>query len=73
MGRPYSDDLRERVVRSVIKGGLSLRRDASSPPLGKLNAVRAAFIAGVTPAKIAREFELLRTEVKMALAREGAK
>ena len=22
MGRPYSDDLRERVVRAVIKGGL---------------------------------------------------
>jgi hypothetical protein len=23
MGRPYSDDLRERVVKAVIKGGLS--------------------------------------------------
>jgi putative transposase len=27
MGRPYSDDLRERVVRAVIKGGL-LRHQA---------------------------------------------
>ena len=28
-------------------------------PLGKLNAVRAAFKAGVTPARIAQEFGIL--------------
>ena len=29
MGRPYSDDLRERVVRAVIKGGLSRHQAAA--------------------------------------------
>jgi hypothetical protein len=47
--------------------------DASSLPLGKLNAVRAAFKAGVTPARIAREFGISRTEVQKALARSAAK
>jgi hypothetical protein len=30
MGRPYSDDLRERVVRAVIKGGMSRHHDLNS-------------------------------------------
>jgi hypothetical protein len=47
--------------------------DASSLPLGKLNAVRAAFKAGVTPVTIAREFGISRTEVQKALARNAAK
>src|SRR6202011_1196653 len=29
MGRPYSDDLRERVVRAVTKGGLSRHQAAA--------------------------------------------
>lgn len=29
MGKPYSNDLRERVVRAVVKGGLSLHRAAA--------------------------------------------
>ena len=29
MGRAYSNDLRERVVRAVIKGGLSRRQAAA--------------------------------------------
>ena len=43
--------------------------EASSPslPLGKVNAVRAAFQAGVTPKRIAREIGLSRSEVKSAL------
>jgi hypothetical protein len=35
---------------------------------GKLNAVRAAFKAGVKPSQIARQFGLPQTEVRKALA-----
>jgi DNA invertase Pin-like site-specific DNA recombinase len=47
--------------------------DAGSPPLprGKLNAVRAAFKAGVTPARIAREFGISRSDVQRALASDA--
>ena len=41
---------------------------AVSLPQGKLNAVRAAFKAGVTPLRIAREFGLSRSDVQSALA-----
>ena len=36
--------------------------------LGKLNAVRAAFKAGVTPSRIARQFGISQSEVWKALA-----
>jgi hypothetical protein len=39
-----------------------------SLPQGKLNAVRAAFKAGVTPARIAREFGISRSDVQRTLA-----
>lgn len=40
-----------------------------TPPLaqGKLNAVLAAFKAGVTPARIAREFGISQANVRKAL------
>jgi hypothetical protein len=41
--------------------------NSPSLPQGKVNAVRAAFQAGVTPNRIAREFGLSRSEVKSAL------
>jgi hypothetical protein len=37
-------------------------------PLGKLNAVRAAFKAGVTPTRIARQLRISLSDVKLALA-----
>jgi hypothetical protein len=43
---------------------------ASGLPKGKLNAVRAAFKAGVKPSAIARQFGLSRSEVRKALAAE---
>jgi transposase-like protein len=42
-------------------------------PQGKLNAVRAAFKAGVTPNRIAREFGISRSDVQRALAGEAKK
>jgi hypothetical protein len=49
--------------------------EAVSPPLpqGKLNAVRAAFKAGVTPARIAREFGISRSDVQRTLAGDAKK
>ena len=49
------------------------KKDA--PPLaqGKLNAVRAAFKAGVKPSRIAREFGISQSDVRKALASEGKK
>jgi hypothetical protein len=43
-----------------------------APPLaqGKLNAVRAAFKAGVTPSRIARQFGISQSDVRKALASE---
>jgi hypothetical protein len=40
---------------------------------GKLNAVRAAFKAGVTPSRIARQFGISRSDVRKALASDTAK
>ena len=46
---------------------------AVSLPRGKLYAVRAAFKAGVTPNRIAREFGLSRSNVQRALVGEARK
>jgi hypothetical protein len=64
---------RRRDSPKARSGEPEVEVDASSLPLGKLNAVRAAFKAGVTPARIAREFGISRTEVQKALARNAAK
>jgi hypothetical protein len=42
-------------------------------PQGKLNAVRAAFKAGVKPTRIAKEFGLSRSDVQSALKAMNAK
>jgi hypothetical protein len=48
--------------------------EATAPPLtqGKLNAVRAAFKAGVTPSRIARQFGITQSQVRKALAADKA-
>jgi hypothetical protein len=40
---------------------------------GKLNAVRAAFKAGITPSRIARQFGIAQSDVRKALASEIVK
>jgi len=40
---------------------------------GKLNAVRAAFKAGVTPSRIARQFGISQSDVRKALAGDASK
>jgi hypothetical protein len=68
---------RTRRKRLSLPGGQEQRGTAESPtpslPQGKLNAVRAAFKAGVTPARIAREFGLSQADVRKALSGHGNK
>ena len=47
----------------------------AAPPLpqGKLNAIRAAFKAGFTPSRIARQFRISQSDVKKALASDEMK
>jgi len=47
-------------------GGVSLT-------IGKLNAVRAAFKAGVTPSKIAKQFGIPQSDVRKVIASEKVK
>jgi hypothetical protein len=53
------------------------KRDAEavavSLPQGKLNAIRAAFKAGVTPSRIAREFGISQQDVRGVLAGDAKK
>jgi putative transposase len=65
MGRPYSNDLRERVVRAVVKGGLSRHRAAAQFGVGistainwvqrfrQTGSVKPDQIGGYRPKKIA--------------------
>src|ERR1700716_3241993 len=65
MGRPYSNDLRERVVRAVIKGGLSRHQAAAQFGVGistainwvqrfqETGSVKPDQIGGYRPKKIA--------------------
>ena len=71
-GRPAPASTKEpkaeatsRVRRSPPEVG------AASLTTGKLNAVRAAFKAGVKPAAIARQFGISQAHVKKALAGES--
>jgi hypothetical protein len=70
--------LEERTRRKIppVAEDTQRRRRAEgtavSVPQGKLNAVRAAFKAGVTPSRIARQFGLSRSDVSKVLA-GGAK
>jgi transposase-like protein len=41
--------------------------------IGKLNAVRAAFKAGVRPSKIAKQFGISQSEVRKIIAGDGMK
>jgi hypothetical protein len=68
-------ELKRRGRKSPVSVELSRKRRIKevAPPLaqGKLNAVRAAFKAGVTPSRIAREFGISQSDVRRALAGDG--
>jgi hypothetical protein len=66
---------RDRRKKPFVHDKSQRKAEAVSPPLpqGKLNAVRAAFKAGVTPTRIAREFGISRSDVQKALAGDAKK
>ena len=87
--RHLDDDQLDRLVAAVIaeqkRRGKKLsvsvepsrkrRIKEVAPPLapGKLNAVRAAFKAGVRPSRIARQFGISHADVRKALASDPKK
>ena len=87
--RHLDDDQLDRLFASVLaeqqrrgrklpvsdKTSRKQRNKEVVPPLaqGKLNAVRAAFKAGVRPSRIAREFGISPSDVKKALASDEKK
>jgi hypothetical protein len=66
--------LEERARRkkpTALEGIQPKRQGTTHLPKGKLNAVRAAFKAGVTPSRIAREFGISQSDVQKALMGEA--
>ena len=58
-------------AKTPSKGPLEAVAVSLTP--GKLNAVRAAFKAGVRPSKIAKQFGISQSDVRKVLAGEGMK
>jgi len=79
------DLLFDAVVAERLRRGMKWRVPEETPSqrtveaaavslnLGRLNAVRAAFKAGVTPSKIAKEFGISQADVRKVIASEGLK
>ena len=61
---------RGRLPRASASRATTLEDAAGSLTTGKLNAVRAAFRAGVKPSAIARKFGISQSDVRKALAAE---
>jgi hypothetical protein len=61
----FAADAKTQAHQAPIEAG------AGSLTTGKLNAVRAAFKAGVRPSAIARQFGISQSDVRQALATEG--
>jgi len=75
-GRRPTSPAKKRVADAKPQRRQKVAEDgASSLTTGKLNAVRAAFKAGVKPSAIARQFGISQSDVRKALAqgprREG--
>jgi hypothetical protein len=75
LDRSVALEERTRRKKPFVHHKSQRNAEAVSPrlPQGKLNAVRAAFKAGVTPARIAREFGISRSDVQRALAGDAKK
>ena len=61
---PVSDKSPRKALLKVVAAPL---------PQGKLNAIRAAFKAGFTPSRIARQFRISQSDVRKALANDPSK
>jgi hypothetical protein len=65
-GRNAPQNENEHQVK--IRDGSPLNEGSIPLSVGKLNAVRAAFKAGLKPSQIARQFRLSQADVRNALA-----
>jgi DNA-directed RNA polymerase specialized sigma24 family protein len=67
----------QRGMKSPVPARTTSKRPVEAATVsltpGKLNAVRAAFKAGVTPSRIAKEFGIPQSEVRKALASDRPK
>jgi hypothetical protein len=68
---PARPDLRK--IQSPPGETTKLNSSEVSLTRGRLNAVRSAFKAGITPSRIAREFGIPLSDVRQALARDETK
>jgi DNA invertase Pin-like site-specific DNA recombinase len=82
MRNEHLDDQQfDRLVSAVVaeqkrrgkKLSISDQRVAVPLTQGKVNAVRAAFKAGITPSRIARQFGISQANVRKALAGDPPK
>jgi hypothetical protein len=71
-----SAEQRRRGRKPLASDESPRRRRVEEAPLpltsGKLNAVRAAFKAGITPSRIARQFGISQSHVRNALAGDAS-
>jgi hypothetical protein len=72
-GRLSAQPLKEKFAAAAKTQAQQAPNEAVAGSLttGKLNAVRAAFKAGVRPSAIARQFGISQSDVRKALATEG--
>ena len=71
---PSSADAAKRLPYQIKSPRKALVKMVAPPlPQGKLNAIRAAFKAGFTPSRIARQFRISKSDVKKALASDPSK
>jgi hypothetical protein len=64
-------ELQRRGRKPPSNENISKRRDeeiAAPLTVGKLNAIRAAFKAGITPSRIARQFGVSQSDIRKALS-----
>jgi hypothetical protein len=68
---------KRRAKKVSVSHGTSPKRQIEPSPIpltqGKMNAVRAAFKAGVTPSRIARQFGISQADVRKALLAAATK
>ena len=67
-GRPARRKRSQSLMQSRSNARGAAEDGAGSLTTGKLNAVRAAFKAGVKPSAIARQFGISQSDVRKALA-----
>jgi hypothetical protein len=67
----------QRGMKPPVPPGMTSKRPVNEATVsltpGKLNAVRAAFKAGVTPSRIAKQFGIPQADVRKVIASDRAK